>query len=152
MSGVTVGAADGCWLNLADWLLPRAEKSKLFEAVLGLNYASREAALSEIGAILHRATSELPRQGPWEENGARLGNSIRHQSPLATWHTMQKWYREVPELFVGLEQASPGARLLRDTSTSARNIKTWLKRYYRSTTSGCVSCLMASGARVSERY
>ena len=112
MSGVTVGAADGCWLNLADWLLPRAEKSKLFEAVLGLNYASREAALSEIGAILHRATSELPRQGPWEENGARLGNSIRHQSPLATWHTMLKWYREVPELFVGLEQASPGAALV----------------------------------------
>ena len=112
MSGVTVGAADGCWLNLADWLLPRAEKSQLFEAVLGLNYASREAALSEIGAILHRATSELPRQGPWEENGARLGNSIRHQSPLATWHTMQKWYREVPELFVGLEQASPGAALV----------------------------------------
>ena len=112
MSGVTVGAADGCWLNLADWLLPRAEKSQLFEAVLGLNYASREAALSEIGAILHRATSELPRQGPWEENGARLGNSIRHQSPLATWHAMQKWYREVPELFVGLEQASPGAALV----------------------------------------
>ena len=112
MSGVTVGAADGCWLNLADWLLPRAEKSKLFEAVLGLNYASREAALSEIGAILHRATSELPKQGPWEENGARLGNSIRHQSPLATWHMMQKWYREVPELFVGLEQASPGAALV----------------------------------------
>ena len=112
MSGVTVGAADGCWLNLADWLLPRAEKSQLFEAVLGLNYASREAALSEIGAILHRATSELPRQGPWEENGARLGNSIRHQSPLATWHTMLKWYREVPELFVGLEQASPGAALV----------------------------------------
>lgn len=112
MSGVTVGAADGCWLNLADWLLPRAEKSQLFEAVLGLNYASREAALSEIGVILHRATSELPRQGPWEENGARLGNSIRHQSPLATWRTMQKWYREVPELFVGLEQASPGAALV----------------------------------------
>ena len=29
MSGVTVGAADGCWLNLADWLLPRAEKSQV---------------------------------------------------------------------------------------------------------------------------
>ena len=112
MSGVTVGAADGCWLNLADWLLPRAEKSQLFEAVLGLTYTSREAALSEIGVILHRATSELPEQGPWEENGARLGNSIRHQSPLATWQTMQKWYREVPELFVGLEQASPGAAIV----------------------------------------
>jgi enoyl-CoA hydratase/carnithine racemase len=112
MSGATVGAADGCWLNLADWLLPRAEKSALFEAVLGLTYASKEAALSEIGAILHQATSESPRQGPWEENGARLGNSIRHQSPLAVWRTMQQWHHDIPELFVGLEQASPGAALV----------------------------------------
>jgi enoyl-CoA hydratase/carnithine racemase len=112
MSGATVGAADGCWLNMADWLLPRAEKSALFEAVLGLTYASKEAALSEIGAILHQATSESPRQGPWEANGARLGNSIRHQSPLAVWHTMQLWHHDIPELFVGLEQASPGAALV----------------------------------------
>ena len=112
MSGATVGAADGCWLNLADWLLPRAEKSALFEAVLGLTYASKEAALSEIGAILHQATSESPREGPWEENGARLGNSIRHQSPLAVWRTMQQWHHDIPELFVGLEQASPGAALV----------------------------------------
>ncbi len=112
MSGATVGAADGCWLNLADWLLPRAEKAALFEAVLGLTYESKESALSEIGAILHQATSESPRHGPWEENGARLGNSIRHQSPLAVWHTMQHWHQEIPELFVGLEQASPGAALI----------------------------------------
>jgi enoyl-CoA hydratase/carnithine racemase len=112
MSGATVGAADGCWLNLADWLLPRAEKSALFEAVLGLTYASKEAALSEIGAILHQATSESPTQGPWEQNGARLGNSIRHQSPRDVWQTMQQWHHEFPELFVGLEQASPGAVLV----------------------------------------
>jgi enoyl-CoA hydratase/carnithine racemase len=112
MSGATVGAADGCWLNLADWLLPRAEKSALFEAILGLTYASKESALSEIGAILHQATSESPREGPWEENGARLGNSIRLQSPLAVWRTMQQWHHDIPELFVGLEQASPGAALV----------------------------------------
>jgi len=112
MSGATVGAADGCWLNLADWLLPRAEKSALFETVLGLTYASKESALCEIGTILHEATSESPRHGPWEENGARLGNSIRHQSPLAVWHTMQHWHQEIPELFVGLEQASPGSALV----------------------------------------
>ncbi len=112
MSGATVGAADGCWLNLADWLLPRAEKSALFEAVLDLSFASKETALSEIGEILHQATSELPRQGPWEENGARLGNSIRHQSPLAVWHRMQEWHQEIPELFAGLEQASPGAAMV----------------------------------------
>ncbi len=112
MSGATVGAADGCWLNLADWLLPRAEKSELFEAVLGLSFASKETALSEIGEILHQATSESPRQGPWEENGARLGNSIRHQSPLTVWHRMQEWHQEIPELFAGLEQASPGAAMV----------------------------------------
>ncbi len=112
MSGATVGAADGCWLNLADWLLPRAEKSALFEAVLGLTFVSKETALSEIGEILYRATSESPRQGPWEENGARLGNSIRHQSPLAVWHRMQEWHQEIPELFAGLEQASPGAAMV----------------------------------------
>ena len=112
MSGATVGAADGCWLNLADWLLPRADKSALFEAVLGLTFVSKEIALSEIGEILYRATSESPRQGPWEENGARLGNSIRHQSPLAIWHRMQRWHQEIPELFVGLEQASPGAAMV----------------------------------------
>jgi len=112
MSGATVGAADGCWLNLADWLLPRAEKSALFETVLGLTYVSKESVLSEIGTILHEATSESPRHGPWEENGARLGNSIRHQSPLAVWHTMQHWHQEIPELFVGLEQASPGSALV----------------------------------------
>ena len=112
MSGATVGAADGCWLNLADWLLPRADKSALFEAVLGLTFVSKEIALSEIGEILYRATSESPRQGPWEENGARLGNSIRHQSPLAVWHRMQRWHEEIPELFVGLEQASPGAAMV----------------------------------------
>jgi len=112
MSGATVGAADGCWLNLADWLLPRAEKSALFETVLGLTYVSKESALSEIGTILHEATSESPRHGPWEENGERLGNSIRHQSPLAVWHTMQHWHQEIPELFVGLEQASPGSALV----------------------------------------
>ena len=112
MSGASVGAADGCWLNLADWLLPRAEKSALFEAVLGLTFASKEIALSEIGEILYRATSELARQGPWEENGARLGNSIRHQSPLAVWHRLQQWHKEIPELFVGMEQASPGAAMV----------------------------------------
>lgn len=112
MSGATVGAADGCWLNLADWLLPRAEKSALFEAVLGLSFASKETALSEIGETLYQATSESPRQGPWEENGARLGNSIRHQSPLAVWHRMQEWHQEIPELLAGLEQASPGAAMV----------------------------------------
>ena len=112
MSGATVGAADGCWLNLADWLLPRAEKSALFEAVLGLSFASKETALSAIGETLYQATSELPRQGPWEGNGARLGNSIRHQSPLAVWHRMQEWQQEIPELFAGLEQVSPGAAMV----------------------------------------
>jgi enoyl-CoA hydratase/carnithine racemase len=112
MSGSTVAAADACWLNLADWLLPRAEKPALFEAVLGLTYSSKEAALSEIGAILFEATSESPTQGPWEQNGARLSNSIRHQSPRAVWQTMQQWHHEFPELFVGLEQASPGAVLV----------------------------------------
>ena len=112
MSGATVGAADGCWLNLADWLLPRAEKSALFEAVVGLTFSSKEIALSEIGEILYQATSESPRQGPWEENGARLGNSIRHQSPSAVWHRMQQWHEEISELFVGLEQASPGAAMV----------------------------------------
>ncbi len=109
MGGATVGAADGCWLNLADWLLPRSEKSALFDAVLDLTFSSKENALSEIGEILHQATSESPRRGPWEEHGARLGSSIRHQSPLAVWHRMQQWHREIPELFVGIEQASPGA-------------------------------------------
>ena len=112
MSGSTVAAADACWLNLADWLLPRAEKPALFEAVLGLTYSSKEAALSEIGAILYEATSESPTKGPWEQNGARLGNSIRHQSPRAVWQTMQQWHHEFPEIFVGLEQASPGAVLV----------------------------------------
>ena len=112
MSGSTVAAADGCWLNLADWLLPRAEKPALFEAVLGLTYSSKEAALSEIGTILYEATSESPTQGPWEQNGTRLGNSIRHQSPRAIWQTMQQWHHEFPELFVGLELASPGAVLV----------------------------------------
>jgi enoyl-CoA hydratase/carnithine racemase len=112
MSGSTVAAADACWLNLADWLLPRAEKPALFEAVLGLTYSSKEAALSEIGAILYEATSESPTKGPWEQNGARLGNSIRHQSPRAVWQTMQQWHPEFPEIFVGLEQASPGAVLV----------------------------------------
>ena len=112
MSGSTVAATDGCWLNLADWLLPRAEKPALFEAVLGLTYSSKEAALSEIGTILYEATSESPTQGPWEQNGARLGNSIRHQSPRAVWQTMQQWHHEFPELFVGLELASPGAVLV----------------------------------------
>jgi enoyl-CoA hydratase/carnithine racemase len=112
MSGSTVAAADACWLNLADWRLPRAEKPALFEAVLGLTYSSKEAALSEIGAILYEATSESPTKGPWEQNGARLGNSIRHQSPRAVWQTMQQWHHEFPEIFVGLEQASPGAVLV----------------------------------------
>ena len=67
MSGATVGAADGCWLNLADWLLPRAEKSTLFDAVLALNYASKSQALAELGSILQEATTESPRQGPWED-------------------------------------------------------------------------------------
>ena len=70
MSGATVGAADGCWLNLADWLLPRAERSALFEAVLGLSFASKETALSEIGEILHRATSESPDKGLGRERSA----------------------------------------------------------------------------------
>ena len=112
MSGATVGAADGCWLNLADWLLPRAEKAAVFDAVLGLNLSSKEQALSEIGALLHQASAESPRQGPWEANGAHLGNSIRHQSPLAVWHTMQSWHQQIPELFAGLEQASPGAAIV----------------------------------------
>jgi enoyl-CoA hydratase/carnithine racemase len=112
MSGAAVGADDGCWLNLADWLLPRAEKSTLFDAVLALNYASKARALAELGTILQEATSESPRKGPWEENGAQLANSIRHQSPLNVWHAMQAWHRDVPELFVGLEQASPGAAMV----------------------------------------
>ena len=29
MSGATVGAADGCWLNLADWLLPVKPRNRL---------------------------------------------------------------------------------------------------------------------------
>ena len=73
MSGTTVGAEDGCWLNLADWLLPRTEKTEVFDAVLELDYSSKEAALSDIGTVLHNATSESSRKGPWEENGARLG-------------------------------------------------------------------------------
>ena len=112
MSGATVGAADGCWLNLADWSLPRAEKSTLFDAVLALNYASKSQALAELGSILQEATTESPRQGPWEENGERLANSIRHQTPLNVWHAMQAWHHDVPELFIGIEQASPGAAMV----------------------------------------
>jgi hypothetical protein len=99
-------------LNLADWLLPRAEKSTLFDAVLALNYASKSQALAELGSILQDATTESPRQGPWEENGERLANSIRHQTPLNVWHAMQDWHHDVPELFIGLEQASPGAAMV----------------------------------------
>ncbi len=112
MSGTAVGPEDGCWLNLADWLLPRTEKTEVFDAVLELDYSSKEAALSDIGTVLHNATSESPRKGPWEENGARLGNSVRHQPPMTVWHTMLLWKHEVPELFDGLEQASPGAAMV----------------------------------------
>ena len=112
MSGTAVGAADSCWLNLADWLLPRAEKTELFDAILGLDYSSKEAALSEIGTLLHHGTSESSRMGPWEENGARLGNSVRHQPPIIVWHMMELWRHQTPELFDGLEQASPGAAMV----------------------------------------
>ena len=63
MSGATVGAADGCWLNLADWLLPRAEKSALFEGRSWPFIRLEETALSEIGEIFIRRHQNHPDKG-----------------------------------------------------------------------------------------
>ena len=63
MSGTRIGAEDGCWLNLADWLLPRAEKTEVFDAVLGLDYSSKEVALSDIGTVLHQCNVRIPAEG-----------------------------------------------------------------------------------------
>jgi enoyl-CoA hydratase/carnithine racemase len=112
MSGATVGAVDACWLNLADWLLPRAEKAALFDAVCGLDFSNKANALGGLGALLAQATAESSRQGPWETHGARLAQQVRHQKPDAVFATMQAWHQRVPELFIGLDQASPGAAMV----------------------------------------
>ena len=112
MSGVTVSAADACWLNLADWLMPRVEKDTLYQSILGLPFAHKATALSSLGSQLAAATGGAPRQGPWETHGLKLAHTIRHQTPKSVWSVMQHWHHEVPELFVGLEQASPGASLV----------------------------------------
>ena len=112
MSGVTVSAGDACWLNLADWLMPRVEKETLYQSILNLPFASKATALGALGTQLAEATGASPRQGPWEMHGLKLSHAIRHQAPKAVWSVMQHWHHEVPELFVGLEQASPGASLV----------------------------------------
>jgi enoyl-CoA hydratase/carnithine racemase len=112
MSGVTVSAGDACWLNLADWLMPRVEKETLYQSILNLPFASKATALGALGTQLAEATGASPRQGPWEMHGLKLSHAIRHQTPKAVWSVMQHWHHEVPELFVGLEQASPGASLV----------------------------------------
>ena len=112
MSGATVGAADACWLNLADWLLPRAEKDALLTTVCGLDFTTKASALAGLGAQLAKATAESSRQGPWEMHGARLSHSVRHQTPQDVFAAMQRWHQDIPELFVGLEQASPGAAMV----------------------------------------
>ena len=112
MSGVTVSAGDACWLNLADWLMPRVEKETLYQSILNLPFASKATALGALGTQLAEATGASPRQGPWEMHGLKLSHAIRHQTPKAVWSVMQHWHHEVPELFVGFEQASPGASLV----------------------------------------
>ena len=112
MSGATVSSADGCWLNLADWVLPRAEKDAFMDKVLGLNYESKIHALSKLGQILNQEAAEYRNQGPWEIHGVILGNSIRHQSPVDVWRVMQQWHHDEPQIFKGLEQASPGAAIV----------------------------------------
>lgn len=112
MSGVTVSAGDACWLNLADWLMPRVEKETVYQSILNLPLAHKATALAALGTQLAEATGEAPRQGPWEIHGLKLSHAIRHQTPQGVWSVMQHWHREAPELFVGLEQASPGASLV----------------------------------------
>ena len=112
MSGATVSSADGHWLNLADWVLPRAEKDALMDKILGLNYESKIHALSKLGQILNQEITECRSQGLWEIHGAILGNSIRHQSPVDVWRAMQQWHHDEPQIFKGLEQASPGAAMV----------------------------------------
>jgi len=112
MSGATVGAVDACWLNLADWLLPREEKAMLFDAVCGLDFSSKANALTALGAILAKATAESSRTGPWETHGMHLAHGIRHQTPARVFAIMQAWHQRIPELFIGLEQASPGAAMV----------------------------------------
>ncbi len=112
MSGVTVGASDACWLNLADWLVARADKASLFKSVCGLDYSSKAEALSGLGRILSAMTLDIPRSGPWQTHGTALAASVKHQDPRSVYQVMQQWHARVPELFTGLEQASPGASLI----------------------------------------
>ena len=112
MTGATVSASDACWLQLADWLLPRQEKDAVLDTICGLNFSSKYAALSDLGSKLSEVTSRSPSQGPWEAVGSQLVNRIRHQTPEGVWRAIEFWYQAIPELFVGLEQASPGASLV----------------------------------------
>ena len=152
MSGTTVGAEDGCWLNLADWLLPRTEKTEVFDAVLELDYSSKEAALSDIGTVLHNATSESSRKGPWEENGARLGNSVRHQPPMTVWHTMLLWNQRSPNFLMGSSKRVLGLPWLQAINSSEPNIRTSPKLCFKNTISPCACCLTVNGVRGCEHF
>jgi len=41
-----------------------------------------------------------------------LAHGIRHQTPARVFAIMQAWHQRIPELFIGLEQASPGAAMV----------------------------------------
>jgi enoyl-CoA hydratase/carnithine racemase len=111
MSGATVSAGDACWLNLADWVMPRVEKETVYASILALPFAHKETALAALGTQLAEATLAA-QPGPWEEHGLAVSHAIRHQTPRGVWSVMNQWHQQVPELCAGLELVSPGACVL----------------------------------------